>query len=71
MLERYVVPIMEKIYYINPQTLNNWIQKNMKKEQEQKKEYTSPEMKIVELRHELNLMQGSGSEPPPWSDQLG
>ena len=44
---------------------------NMKKEQHQKKEYTSPEMKIVELRHETNLLQGSGSEPPPWSDQLG
>lgn len=40
----------------------------MKKEQEQKKEYSSPEMKIVELRHELNLMQPS---PPPWSDQVG
>lgn len=44
---------------------------NMKKEQNQKKEYTSPEMKIVELLHETNLLQGSGSEPPPWSDQLG
>ena len=44
---------------------------NMKKEQNQKKEYTSPEMKIVELRHDVCLMQGSGSEPPPWSDQLG
>ena len=68
MLERYVVPIMEKIYYINPKTLNNWIQMNMKKEQNQKKEYTSPEMKIVELLHETNLLQPS---PPPWSDQLG
>ena len=44
---------------------------NIEKEQKQKKEYTSPEMKIVELRHEVCLMQGSGSEPPPWSDQLG
>jgi hypothetical protein len=44
---------------------------NMKKEQNQKKEYTSPEMKIVELLHETNLLQGSGPEPPPWSDQLG
>ena len=41
---------------------------NMKKEQNQKKEYTSPEMKIVELLHETNLLQPS---PPPWSDQLG
>ena len=71
MLERYVVPIMEKKYYINPQTLNNWIQMNIEKEQKQKKEYSSLEMKIVELRHEVCLMQGSGSEPPPWSDQLG
>ena len=44
---------------------------NMKKEQNQKKEYTSPEMKIVELRHETNLLQGSGSEPPPWAGEVG
>ena len=44
---------------------------NIEKEQKQKKEYSSPEMKIVELHHETNLLQGSGSEPPPWSDQLG
>lgn len=40
----------------------------MKEEQNQKKEYSSPEMKIVELRHETNLLQGSGSELPPWED---
>ena len=71
MLERYVVLITEKICYINPQTINHWIQMNMKKEQNQKKEYTSPEMKIVELRHETNLLQGSGSEPPPWAGEVG
>ena len=45
----------------------------MEKEQkkEQKKEYASPEMKIVELRRQANLLQGSGSEPPPWSGPVG
>jgi hypothetical protein len=38
---------------------------------EQKKEYSAPEMKVVELKHQVNLMSGStGSEPPPWSKEL-
>ena len=48
---------------------------NMKKEQEQnkkqKKKYSSPEMDVVEMRHETNLLQGSGSEPPPWAGHVG
>ena len=43
----------------------------MKEEQKQKKEYSSPEMKIVELNHQANLLQGSGSEPPPWAGEVG
>ena len=43
----------------------------MKEEQKQKKEYSTPEMKTVELRRQVNLLQGSGSEPPPWAGQVG
>lgn len=39
---------------------------------EQKKDYSVPAMKIVELKHQVNLMSDStGGDPPNWNDGLG
>lgn len=38
---------------------------------EQKKAYNAPEMKVVELKHQTNLLQGSGDEPPEWNGEVG
>jgi hypothetical protein len=59
-----------KNYYIKSKLLTSGKGK-MKEEQKQKKQYTSPEMKTVELRRQVSLLTGSGSEPPPWAGQVG
>jgi len=59
-----------KNYYIESKLLTSGKGK-MKEEQKQKKEYSSPEMKTVELRRQVNLLQGSGSEPPSWAGEVG
>jgi len=36
----------------------------MKNEAKQKKEYSTPTVKVVELKHQAQLMETSGLEPP-------
>ena len=43
----------------------------MKKETEQKKEYSTPTVKVVELKHQGQLLEASLSDPPSFSDVLG
>lgn len=42
----------------------------MKNEAEQKKEYTTPTVKEVELRHRAKLMEASSVEPPTTNGML-
>ena len=42
----------------------------MKNETEQKKEYSTPTVKVVELKHKAQLMETSVLEPPPTSGGL-
>ncbi len=38
---------------------------------EQKKEYNAPEMKVVELKQQTNLLQSSGTEPKTFGSEIG
>lgn len=42
----------------------------MDKATEQKKTYSAPEMKVVELCHQVNLLQNSGKDPTEWDGQF-
>jgi hypothetical protein len=42
----------------------------MDKATEQKKTYSAPEMKVVELCHQANLLEGSGEDPTGWNGQF-
>ena len=42
----------------------------MKNETEQKKEYSTPAVKVVELKHQAQLMETSGLEPPISGDEM-
>jgi hypothetical protein len=42
----------------------------MKNETEQKKEYTTPTAKVVELKLQVQLMQVSSMEPPTTGGEL-
>ncbi|SHK49392.1 MULTISPECIES: hypothetical protein [unclassified Fibrobacter] len=43
----------------------------MKNETEQKKEYSTPTVKVVELKHQGHLLEASPSDPPSFGDVLG
>lgn len=36
------------------------------KTEKNKKEYSTPKMEVVELKHEVNLLQDSSNCPPPY-----
>ena len=42
----------------------------MKNETEQKKEYATPTMKVVELKFQAKLMESSPSEPPSTGGEI-
>ena len=42
----------------------------MKNETEQKKEYSTPAVKVVELKHNAQLMESSPSDPPSTGGEI-
>ena len=43
----------------------------MKNETEQKKEYSTPTVRVVELKHQGQLLEASPSDPSSFGDGLG
>ena len=44
--------------------------KDMKNETEQKKGYTAPAMRVIELKHQARLMESSPTDPPSYDYEL-
>jgi len=42
----------------------------MKNETEQKKGYTAPAMRVIELKHQARLMESSPTDPPSYDYEL-